>query len=460
VLKHVRSKRFPGVAVYSHEKGGVQTYWLEITPARTSETSSQRDSIDTDELRDSAGPVSASFASSKCDSKTIRLIQWNEDVLLRLLKQIVARRTAYPLSASEAIKPNEGRFMGVRDSLNANDDVKEIISLPRFKASKVKVADPDTVELDQEVVNQLRQYLTAVAEMYRNHEFHNFEHASHVAMSVVKLLSRIVDPCEASSGTTEASAQHDRTFGISSDPLTQFSCVLAALVHDVDHPGVPNEQLVREQNELATTFHSSQAERHSLSTAWNMLFEKKYTMLRNTTYETDAELLRFRQVLVNSVLATDLFDLELREDRKLRWDRAFAATASRLTSSEMLNRRATIVVDCLLQASDIAHTMQHWFIYRKWNERLFFECYDAYLEGRADHRKNPADDWYEGELRFYDFNVIPLAHKLKECGVFGVAAEEYLSYAIRNRSDWEKRGRELVREMVDRVNQKDGRLEA
>ena len=43
------------------------------------------------------------------------------------------------------------------------------------------------------------------------------------------------------------------------------------------------------------------------------------------------------------------------------------------------------------QASDIAHTMQHWHIYRKWNERLFEEMNTAFLQGRAE--KDPAEFW-------------------------------------------------------------------
>jgi hypothetical protein len=91
-------------------------------------------------------------------------------------------------------------------------------------------------------------------------------------------------------------------------------------------------------------------------------------------------------------------------------------------------------------------------VYRKWNERYFSECYEAYIDGRAD--RDPAEEWYEGELRFFDFNVLPLAHKLKECGVFGVSSDEYLNYASRNRSEWEKRGRDVVSEMVARIAQK------
>lgn len=45
-----------------------------------------------------------------------------------------------------------------------------------------------------------------------------------------------------------------------------------------------------------------------------------------------------------------------------------------------------------------------------------------------------------------------MAKKLKDCGVFGVMSDEYLNYALKNRSEWEARGMEVVAEMVDRAN--------
>ena len=68
--------------------------------------------------------------------------------------------------------------------------------------------------------------------------------------------------------------------------------------------------------------------------------------------------------------------------------------------------------------------------------------YRAYKDGRSD--KDPSEGWYEGELGFFDYYIIPLAKKLKECGVFGVSSDEYLNYAQANRAEWETKGRRVV----------------
>jgi hypothetical protein len=88
---------------------------------------------------------------------------------------------------------------------------------------------------------------------------------------------------------------------------------------------------------------------------------------------------------------------------------------------------------------------------QKWNERLFAEMVTAYKEGRTDV-KNPVDSWYEGEIGFFNFYIIPLAKKLKECKVFGVSSDEYLKYAEKNLSEWKSRGQEVVAELVEKYN--------
>lgn len=145
-----------------------------------------------------------------------------------------------------------------------------------------------------------------------------------------------------------------------------------------------------------------------------------------------------------SVLCGNSFDKDLLSKRNNKWKKAFS---SHIESSSDL--KATIVIEHIIQAADVAHTMQHWHVYQKWNERLFVEMCAAHTSGRSP-AKDPAVGWYEGELWFFDNYVIPLAKKLEECGVFGVSSDECLNYALENRKEWERKGRDLVKVMAER----------
>jgi hypothetical protein len=147
-------------------------------------------------------------------------------------------------------------------------------------------------------------------------------------------------------------------------------------------------------------------------------------------------------------MATDIMDKNLSALRKGRWKKAFDEHYEE-SSSDKVDRKATIVIEHLIQASDVAHTMQHWHVYRKWNARLFTEMYQAFLDGRSE--TDPSESWYQGEIGFFDFYIIPLAKKLKDCGVFGVSSDEYLNYAEQNRMEWERKGQEVVAELVESV---------
>ena len=320
-------------------------------------------------------------------------------------------------------------------------------------------------------------------------------------MSVVKMMSRIVTSDqlekEGRSDTEQNADLHDFTYGITSSPLTQFAVLISALIHDADHPGVPNAQLVKEGSSLTSVYSQSAAELNSLDLAWNMLMEEKYKALREQIYTTESEFLHFRQLMVNVVLATDIMDKDLGTFRKNRWNKTFGngSTANLLLEEKVAgdetNRKATIVLEHLIQASDVAHTMQHWSVYLKWNERFFMECYAAFQEGRSD--MDPSKSWYKGyvyfvlgdvvvsipfnsisymsyssflcsffyrsnsEIGFFDFYIIPLSKKLKDCGVFGVSSAEYLRYAEQNRKQWEASGQDIVAEFLEKARSRSSR---
>ena len=111
-------------------------------------------------------------------------------------------------------------------------------------------------------------------------------------------------------------------------------------------------------------FFSNCFAQNSVDSAWDLLMDVNFRALRNTICVSEEEQTRFRHLVVNSVLATDIVDKELKGLRNARWDKAFSDKASMCMDSgrERVNRKATIVIEHLIQASDIAHTMQHWYV--------------------------------------------------------------------------------------------------
>lgn len=444
-------------------KGDMQTFWLEVKAPSIAPTGSAasdshiEENLSPEEMKkmeQEKAIKKEEKAKSKADmdeDKLRRLVDWNSDVLARLLRQLVAHRNAIK-KLKGTVSSNVPAKLEMKSSGTVIDEVKEIIELPEYDPLAAQYQeDPQSIDLGEAAQKQLRDYVMLVATFYRDNPFHNFEHASHVTMSVVKLLSRIIAPDVNSKNTNKhdhAATLHDHTYGITSDPLTQFACVFAALIHDTDHSGVPNAQLVKEGAEVAKIYNGkSVAEQNSVDIAWDLLMHKNYKDLRNLICETDEELRHFRELVVNSVMATDIVDKELKALRNARWEKAFAEE-NQVDSRDNNNRKATIVIEHLIQASDIAHTMQHWHIYRKWNERLFHEMYDAWRNGRSE--KDPSEFWYNGEIGFFDFYIIPLAKKLKECGVFGVSSDEYLNYAQKNRAEWEAQGHQVVEKLIEK----------
>ena len=204
---------------------------------------------------------------------------------------------------------------------------------------------------------------------------------SHVTMSVNKLLKRIVAPDVELEQLAEgehnrdklASHIHAYTHGINSDPLGIFAIVFSAIIHDIDHRGVSNQQLIKEEVSMAQKYNNkSVAEQHSFHKAWNLLMSDEFYDLRGVLFANEDDLMRFRQITINVVMATDIFDKELNDLRKTRWDKAFSSDSQGV---DVNNLRATIVIEHIIQASDVSHTMQHWHVYRKWNKKLFQEMF-------------------------------------------------------------------------------------
>ena len=116
--------------------------------------------------------------------------------------------------------------------------------------------------------------------------------------------------------------------------------------------------LVYTARSFLSTQNKSVAEQNSVDLAWQHLMDDKYKDLRATIYASDHEKQRFRQLIVNAVMATDIMDKDLKDLRNRRWEKAFSEHSAHEDQKVTTNRKATIVIEHLIQASDVAHTMQ------------------------------------------------------------------------------------------------------
>jgi hypothetical protein len=175
--------------VHAKGKGELQTYWLKLKGGRAdhelsnvSETSSASDDTDCIDAAPLLSGVSGDSNAASKNEKFQRMIDWNADILAKLLQRILATRVAVggtqkpaPDSKLQAIEVKTAEIG------NCMKDVVEIIRLPKFDEA-VYDFDPDSILVTDKVAKQLRNYVSLIASMYRSNPFHNFEHASHVAM--------------------------------------------------------------------------------------------------------------------------------------------------------------------------------------------------------------------------------------------------------------------------------------
>jgi len=420
--------------VHAKGKGEMSTFWLVNTKEK-----SKRNSLCNMTMHcGSSPPVETRHRvmNYEIPAKHLRLVDWIATELATLLKDVFRSRKGRDI----AVQRNSELILSLEQETLSNpklprDEIVEIIDLPEFPVDTMPV-DEEDVELNDQLLAELHDYVLAIAQAYPlSNPFHTFEHASHVTMSCCKLLSRMVPrDVHDEVGSRSAYDLHQQTHGISSDPLSRFSVVLSALIHDVDHPGVPNSILFQENHQLTERYSTSPSEQNSIDFSWRLLQEERFSILRSAIYATPEEFHRFRQILINVVMSTDIADQDLEAERDSRWERAYVHGEEEL--------KGTITLEHILQASDVVHAMQHWHVYRKWNGLLFEETNQAYQQGRLI--TNPFNYWYEGELDFFDNHILPLAEKLNQAGVFGVSGQELLNYALANKKEWSLFGRGVV----------------
>lgn len=133
---------------------------------------------------------------------------------------------------------------------------------------------------------KLRRFLSEVESMYRDNPYHCFKHAFDVAHTTYLYILAVKDQVEMSQ-------------------LEIFSLLVAALVHDLDHPGVTNAYLIATRDSIAMTYNDE-------SVLENLHLSRFFTLCQNNE---DANILSafdedtysvVRRTIIGCVLHTDM----------------------------------------------------------------------------------------------------------------------------------------------------------
>ena len=180
-MEHWLSKR--NDKIEAKGKGELQTYWLMIKTAGKPLAMLSSDDESTSTVSVYGECAMSRHCTGRMSTQHSKLVDYNTECLLGLLKQILARR-----AISHDFKEIclDGRSAKIEPPVKSiMDDLADSIQLPAFHAGieRSKPMDVDTVHVDPKVVTQLRDLLQEICQRYNSSNyFHNFEHATHVAM--------------------------------------------------------------------------------------------------------------------------------------------------------------------------------------------------------------------------------------------------------------------------------------
>ena len=185
----------------------------------------------------------------------------------------------------------------------------DFLSLGRMSLIDVAAA----IMMDSGVVEQfsiqpakLSNFLHAVSSRYRANAFHNFNHACHACHGCYLLMReqirRTAHDEQSARASTPRSASSCAIVELS--PLDRLALLLAAVCHDVDHPGRNNAFLVSTGHPLAITYNDTAVlENHHCATTFAILADHQCDVLE--TLRVD-ERRAVRKLMIAAIMATDM----------------------------------------------------------------------------------------------------------------------------------------------------------
>jgi hypothetical protein len=144
---------------------------------------------------------------------------------------------------------------------------------------------------------------------------------------IASLRNSLIGPqiCAKSTGSRSKRLRPSFNHLVYSDTFTKFAFVFAAIIHDVDHQGVPNARLVVEKDPIAIQYDGkSVAEKHSIKVAFRTLNEREFDEFSSVVFQSPDDRLHMHHIVTNLVISTDIASPERMQGTKMRWEEAFS----------------------------------------------------------------------------------------------------------------------------------------
>jgi len=190
------------------------------------------------------------------------------------------------------------------------------------------------------------------------------------------------------------------SLGANFDPLELLALFCAASMHDYDHPGRNNQFLVSINSPLALLYNDrSVLENHHAAASWRLLrSNSKYNFLSGLDA---AELKRFRHLVIENILATDLskhFTIINDFNNLVKNKNGTSNMSSSPIGLDWKNESDRLTISkMIIKLADINSPLKERELHLQWSERI---CEEFYQQGEEEEslgfpissfmdRKNP-----------------------------------------------------------------------
>lgn len=148
--------------VIAKGKGELKTFWL-VTESAVNEKSGNESQVqaqssekqlpEKQQISLGSGEI---LETSVLSDKLLRLVNWNTEILARLLREIVARRDGSAQRPDPIARVRKLEIEQLRSNATVLEEVEDVIILPDYDGS-ANARDASKVELSQIVVSQLNE---------------------------------------------------------------------------------------------------------------------------------------------------------------------------------------------------------------------------------------------------------------------------------------------------------------